>query len=109
MFSSFFSKSRSAIVPVTPAELDALPSGTRFIDVREPAEYVEDHLPKAELVPLGTLSEASRTWDKSVPLLIICRSGGRSGRGAAELAKLGFQNIMNLSGGMMAVRARGHQ
>lgn len=94
------------ITQVSPAELSALPPAVRFIDVREPSEYEADHLERAELVPLGTLFSASRGWDKSAPLLIICRSGNRSSRGAQELLSLGFQNVMNLAGGMMAVRGR---
>lgn len=97
---------QASITQVSPAELSALPQGVRFIDVREPSEYQADHLERAELVPLGTLFSASRGWDKSAPLLIICRSGNRSSRGAQELLSLGFQNVMNLAGGMMAVRGR---
>lgn len=106
MFSSFFSRTRSSITEVSPRELEQLPPGTRLIDVREPEEYHRDHLANAELVPLGTLSSTAGPWDRSAPLLLICRSGGRSSRGATELEALGFQNIMNLSGGMNAVRSR---
>jgi rhodanese-related sulfurtransferase len=101
----FFSATSKGYKDISVAELPTLAVGIRLIDVREPAEYAADHLEGAELVPLGTLTAAARTWDPAKPLVVICRSGNRSSRGAQELVALGFQNIMNLSGGMMAVRA----
>jgi rhodanese-related sulfurtransferase len=100
----FFSATSKGFKDITSADLKALPPGTRLIDVREPGEYASDHLDSAELVPLATLSAVARAWDPTKPLVLICRSGNRSSRGAQELVALGFQNIMNLSGGMMAVR-----
>lgn len=102
----FFSSSAKNYKEVSPKELSSLPEGTRLIDVREPAEFAQDHLDAAELVPLGTLSRTAAAWDKHRPLLVICRSGNRSSRGCQELVALGFDQVMNLSGGMMAVRAR---
>lgn len=104
MFSSFFSNPHSPIKQIGPNELDRLPEGTRLVDVREPHEFHEDHLPKAELVPLGTLAQAALGWERSAPVLVICRSGGRSSRGANALVELGFKYVMNLQGGMLAAR-----
>lgn len=76
----------------------------RLIDVREPDEYHGPlgHLPGAELVPLSTVTAAAAGWDRDVPLLLICRSGGRSTRAATLLAGMGFQHLYNLTGGMLA-------
>lgn len=84
--------------------VETLRRSARIIDVREPDEYAQDHLPEAELVPLGTLARAAANWDRSAAYLLVCRSGGRSRRGAAELVSLGFTNVMNLDGGMTALR-----
>lgn len=74
----------------------------RLIDVREPHEFVGGHIAGAELVPLGTVVQAAAGWDRSKPVLLICRSGNRSGRAAAELSRMGFKKLYNLTGGMMA-------
>lgn len=91
---------------IAPAQLGTLGPEVRRIDVREPDEYtgVLGHLPGAELVPLGTLETASASWPREVPLLLICRSGGRSARAARTLAQRGFTHLYNLAGGMLAVR-----
>lgn len=75
----------------------------RLIDVREPAEYVGPlgHLAGAELVPLATVLLAASTWNRAEPILLICRSGKRSGTAAAALAERGFTELYNLVGGML--------
>jgi rhodanese-related sulfurtransferase len=91
---------------LTPSQLDTLGPEVRRIDVREPDEYSGPlgHLPRAELVPLGTLEAASASWPREEPLLLICRSGGRSAMAAKALARRGFRHLYNLVGGMLAVR-----
>lgn len=91
---------------LTPSQLDTLGPEVRRIDVREPDEFTGPlgHLPGAELVPLGTLESAAASWPREQPLLLICRSGGRSAKAAQALARGGFQHLYNLVGGMLAVR-----
>lgn len=91
---------------ITPSRLDTLGSEVKRIDVREPDEYTGPlgHLPGAELVPLGTLEAAAASWPREAPLLLICRSGGRSAKAAQALARGGFKHLYNLAGGMLAVR-----
>jgi rhodanese-related sulfurtransferase len=82
--------------------LDAL-----LVDVREPEELEGElgRLPGVSNVPLGTLAQAALHWDRDRTLVVICRSGGRSARGAALLVRMGFRTVINLRGGMLAVRA----
>ena len=91
--------SAEAVLP----HLEAL----RVIDVREPAEFVGPlgHLHGAELVPLSTVGSAAPAWDRSTPILVVCRSGGRSGNAASTLMRLGFEQVFNLTGGMIAWNA----
>ncbi len=91
---------------IIPSRLNTLGPEVRRIDVREPDEYTGPlgHLPGAELVPLGTLEAASASWPREQPLLLICRSGGRSAKAAQALARSGFKHLYNLAGGMLAVR-----
>jgi sulfur-carrier protein adenylyltransferase/sulfurtransferase len=76
----------------------------RVVDVREPAEFVGElgHAPGAEIVPLATIESAARTWDKEQEIVLVCRSGARSGRAADLLARMGFRRPMNMVGGMIA-------
>ena len=78
-----------------------------MIDVREPHELVGElgHIAGIENVPLSTLESTSRAWDKEVELVLVCRSGGRSGRAAAQLASVGFVRVMNMVGGMLSWNA----
>ena len=89
-------------VPVAAAR--PLLAAARLVDVREPHEFTGElgHIAGAELVPLATVVDATATWDRHAPLLIICRSGGRSARAATALAGAGFVELYNLSGGMLA-------
>ena len=76
----------------------------RLVDVREPSEYegLLGHIAGAELVPLSTVEEAAGRWPRETELVMVCRSGARSGRAAAQLARKGFPRVMNLRGGMLA-------
>ena len=89
---------------ITPSQLGTLVPRPRIIDVREAHEFMGElgHVPGAELVPLATLLAAARTWDKEERLVVTCRSGARSAKAASSLAALGFENLMNLAGGMLA-------
>ena len=75
-----------------------------LVDVRETAEFGAElgHVPGSRLVPLATVPVAMRSWDKAKPILLICRSGGRSGRAAGALIAAGFTDVYNLTGGMLA-------
>ncbi|MBB1075322.1 rhodanese-like domain-containing protein [Rhodoferax sp. 4810] len=78
--------------------------GALMIDVREPSEYVAGHAPGTQLIPLGQLerrlSELAAYKDK--PVVLICRSGNRSGQAQEILAKAGFTKALNIEGGMSA-------
>lgn len=94
---------------VSPGVARAHLQDVRVVDVREPQEFVGElgHVRGAELVPLGNLGAAVGAWRRDQPLLLICRSGGRSGRAAAALAQAGFSRVYNLDGGMLAWNAAG--
>ncbi len=94
---------------LAPADLGAVPAGARLVDVREPGEFDAElgHIPGAELVPLATLEGAASAWDRGALLMMVCRSGARSGRAALALVRQGFQRVINLEGGMVAYNAAG--
>jgi rhodanese-related sulfurtransferase len=85
---------------ITARELAALGDEVRIIDVREPDEWAESHIPHATHVPLGSVPEHLEVFDGS-PTYVICRSGGRSGRACEFAAGQGI-DVVNVEGGMLA-------
>lgn len=87
-------------------ELEGLRDRVRIVDVRERDEFDGElgHLEGAELVPLAEIAREAQAWDRAAPLLLVCRSGRRSMNAALQLVALGFGEVMNLEGGMLAYR-----
>jgi glyoxylase-like metal-dependent hydrolase (beta-lactamase superfamily II)/rhodanese-related sulfurtransferase len=81
----------------------AHPAAARLVDVREPDELTGPlgHIEGVELVPLATVTQVAAAWDKDRPLILVCRSGGRSGKAALQLQALGFRKVASMRGGMM--------
>ena len=73
-------------------------AGYRVIDVREPVEWDEGHLPGATLIPLADVATRieSEVPDRDTPLLVHCLSGVRSARASATLNQLGYRTVVNL-------------
>lgn len=80
---------------------DRLAEGARLIDVREPDEYRDGHVPGAVLVPLATVPEELDRFRGDGPSYVICRSGGRSMR-ACEYADANGLDVVNVAGGTLA-------
>lgn len=76
------------------------PQPPMVLDVREPEEYREGHIPGSTLIPLGTLGENLDALPKSEPIIVVCRSGGRSAHATQHLVQAGYQAI-NMVGGML--------
>lgn len=76
--------------------------GLTLVDVRMEPEYEEFHLPGARLVPLPDLPDRLDAIDRDKPVVVYCRSGGRSAAAAKLLAGAGFPRIVNMLGGVMA-------
>jgi rhodanese-related sulfurtransferase len=74
------------------------------LDVREQSEWADGHIGKAKHIPLGQLktrlTELEKYKDK--PIVVVCRSGNRSGSACGTMKKAGFEKMYNLAGGMMA-------
>lgn len=89
---------------LAPAELSATMEGAPLsvVDVRAESEWQAGHIPHATLAPLGRLATLMRDRPRDEPLVLVCRSGSRSGIGASLLASMGFTSVANLKGGMEA-------
>lgn len=94
--------------------------GSPIVDVREPEEFADGHIPGAVNIPLGRLEFEVNTHPAVVereeearahrerPVVLYCLSGGRSARAAAALRRLGFTNPVSLAGGILAWTGDGH-
>jgi len=82
-------------------------SGTphHLIDVREPSEHAVHRIDGSELIPLGDLRHHLPALPTDRPLVVHCKSGGRSARAVALLREHGF-DARNLSGGLSAWQRR---
>ena len=88
---------------ITPVEVqELLESGEQLnlVDVREDDEVAEGIIPGAIHIPLGEVVERVGELDKSKSYIIICRSGGRSGRATEFLEGAGY-DAANMTGGML--------
>ena len=77
---------------------DLLDEGATLIDVREPDEYTEVHVPGAVLIPLATVPDNLAAIPTDAPVYVICKSGGRSGRAVQWLRAQGL-DATNVAGG----------
>jgi rhodanese-related sulfurtransferase/rubrerythrin len=77
-----------------------------LLDVRQPWEYQEEHIPGAKLIPLPQLHDAYKELDPEKPTLVHCAIGGRSRVAAQMLSGLGFKEVYNLSGGIKAFKGQ---
>jgi rhodanese-related sulfurtransferase len=100
---------RAGYRDLSPEAAFAARGRVRLIDVRDADEINGElgHIPGVEWVPLPTLETRAPTWDRDGELILVCRSGARSGRAAETLVRLGFRKVMNLAGGMLAYNAAG--
>lgn len=71
-----------------------------FIDVREPSEYQSGHIEGMTNIPLSTLKTDYHQIPKDSEVVLICRSGNRSMQAAKLLNELGYENIVNVDGGV---------
>jgi len=76
-----------------------------IIDVREPREFSQGHIPQANLLPIPALIANPSQLPDNRPIVLICRSGRRSERAACYLEQHGFDSIIALRGGMIAWEA----
>lgn len=84
--------------------LDDPPPGLVVLDVRTPEEFEEGRLPDATLVDFyaDDFVEQIQALPRETPYLVYCRSGNRSGKTARLMDQLGFTDVTDVDGGMLA-------
>lgn len=112
---------RARIREIQPSELLELQRfGCPVVDVREPDEFAEGHIPGAVNIPRGLLEfevdghpavryeTAEALSHRERPVILYCLSGGRSALAADALRQLGFQNPVSLDHGILGWEDAGH-
>lgn len=78
--------------------------GKQFIDVRTPAEFKGNRIKEFKNIPLNELPARTGELDASKETYVICQSGMRSSKAAGILKKKGFDQVINVRGGMGSYR-----
>jgi rhodanese-related sulfurtransferase len=94
--------------PVPSVNPDGISPDAVFLDVREPDEWQAGHVEGAVHIPLADLPARINELSPDDNMVVICRSGARSGRAVAWLNQNGF-DVLNVDGGMVAWAAAGQK
>lgn len=85
---------------------DAVASGAAVVDVRNPDEYDEGHVPGAILIPLAELPDRLTDVPSADPVFVVCAAGGRSLQATRALRSAGYPAV-SVAGGTNAWRDSG--
>lgn len=89
---------------VTPEEMQTLidQKDVQLVDVRTPEEYKEGSIPNSQNIDFNspTFDEDINKLDKTKPVILYCKAGGRSAKCADKLLAAGFIKIFDLKGGI---------
>jgi rhodanese-related sulfurtransferase len=78
-----------------------------LIDVRDPEEYADEHIPGAVLLPLAGLDAAALPDTGSRRVILHCLTGKRSATALARLTEQGVSGLLHLEGGLLAWKKAG--
>lgn len=79
-----------------------------LVDVRTPSEVAQGALPNAVHIPMAVIPVRAHELPRDRDLVVYCRSGARSYHTCQFLAQQGFDNAINLRGGIIAWARRGY-
>jgi adenylyltransferase/sulfurtransferase len=107
-YEQFCSRGKHSKVPeISARQLQEMISGGKkvaLVDVREPFEFEIARIPNSHLIPLGTIPERLADIPRTETTVVMCKSGVRSARVIEFLREQGFENLLNLEGGLDAWR-----
>lgn len=93
------------ITKITAKEMQAaLKNDVQLVDVRTPLEFSQGHIKNAKNINVKAegFKDKIQQLDKDKPVYIYCKSGHRSNIAAQEMVELGFTEIYDLKGGIVA-------
>jgi rhodanese-related sulfurtransferase len=83
-------------------------AGVLMLDVREPSEWEQAHIPGATLIPLGELQNRVNELPADQEIVVYCRSGNRSQSGRDILLNAGFDQVTSMAGGINDWQSAGY-
>jgi hydroxyacylglutathione hydrolase len=86
-------------------EVEARPPEAVLLDVREPQEFADGHVPGADNLPQADLATRLSEVPRDRPIYLICQGGFRSLRAAQFLKQMGFTDVSSVKGGTESWRA----
>jgi rhodanese-related sulfurtransferase len=96
----------NTITPIALQKILLEQTGILLLDVRTPMEFAEVHVPQARNEPLDRLNPktflAADNPQKTLPVYLLCRSGGRAAKAAEKFARDGFDAAVVVDGGTQA-------
>ena len=81
--------------------------GAFILDVRQPEEWTQFHIPGATLIPLGDLPSRLSEVPKDREVVVVCRTGNRSAQGRDILRNAGYTLVTSMTGGVTEWQAQG--
>src|SRR5438045_3329816 len=110
-FEKLVAEAKKKIEEISPQDTAAaLKRGdTLLIDVRDPDEWQQGHIPGAKNFSRGTieLEIEEAAPDLSTSIITHCGGGGRSALAAESLRRMGYKNVESMAGGFKAWKAAG--
>lgn len=98
MFTFLKSKSFTIDMRTAQKELNS-DSSIKLIDVRNPYEFREGHIPDSINIPLDKIEEITdKVPDKKKRIFVYCLSGARSASALSVLRKHGYTDVTNIGG-----------
>lgn len=103
-----------AVITITPQEAHAWLADPHaqwlVLDVRTPEEFAEGHLQNATLKNFYApdFKTQLEQMNRHQPTILYCRSGNRSGKTLALMRELGFRNVYEIKGGILAWQSAGY-
>lgn len=93
------SANRSGEISVQEAR-DRRDQGAFVLDVRQPEEWAEYHIPNSTLIPLEELSRRLSEIPQDREIIVVCRTGERSANGRDILLAAGYTQVTSMAGGL---------
>jgi rhodanese-related sulfurtransferase len=111
-FQDLVADAKKKITEISPTDAAAKAkssSDTVIVDVRDPDEFDEAHIPDALNFSRGTIEfEVEEKFpDRNTTIICHCGGGGRSALAAESLQKMGYKNVRSMAGGFRAWKAAG--
>ncbi|WLT37156.1 rhodanese-like domain-containing protein [Synechocystis sp. B12] len=78
-----------------------------LVDVREPLEFVGEHIADAYSLPLSRLNPSQLPQAEGKTTVLYCQSSNRSGNALQQLRSAGVEGIIHLEGGLLAWKQAG--